>query len=432
MKTVITLGDDWTEDELLTVKEYQNITLDLNGHTIKRNRNRSMKSDGSVFRVSKKAVLTLRDSNPKTPGYNGVKGGVVTGGACSGKGGGVCIDEGGEFRMEGGTIYDCIAVDGGAVGISGSGDGGVFAMTGGRIYSCKALESAGECYGGAVYLGQGTVTVSNATVDDCYSEDDGGAVYSERGTVTLKNTVFSGNRCNETGGAICTSLDTAKYQGTLLNAYNCTFAGNYAGEDGGAVIINDNPEKDGAVLFHNCKFRNNEAVKKGGAFYVNDDNVALSGCEITANKAGGEGGGVFVDDRYNITLKGLMKITDNTSGKGKGLSNLALEDGKMGTARIINGGLYKNSLVRVGSTSEKSVLVSEWMSQYQMKHFEADEGTLTAKDERTVNAGMVVTASIFSEGGMLAVIILGSAGIIFTAILIFRKRIKDGEENDQH
>lgn len=422
-ETILTLYEDWTEDEALTVAKGQHLTLDLNGHTLKRNRNHDMKADGCVIRVQDAAVFTLRDSNPKSRGYDGVKGGVITGGASLNTGGGVHIDAGGAFVMEGGTIYDCITdLDGGAVHLAGSSADTAFTMTGGRIYSCKTMESTDECCGGAIYLNQGTVTICDATIDDCYSEDDGGAIYAERGKITLKNVVFSGNRCLEKGGAIAVALDTTKFEGTLLNAYDCTFAGNRADEDGGAVIISDNPKDNGAVVFHNCKFRNNEAVKNGGAIYVNDDNVALSGCTITANHAGGSGGGVFVDARYNITLMGLMTVKDNTADKGDGVANLTLEDGTSATAYIINGGLYKNSSVHVGTTSKKSILLSEWMSQYQMQYFVADEGTLGMKEERFVDASMVVTASIFSEGSLMVIAILGGVGVIATVILIILKK----------
>ena len=432
-ETVITLYEDWTEDEMLTVAKGQHLTLDLNGHTLKRNRNHDMKADGCVIRVQDSAVFTLRDSNPKSRGYDGVKGGVITGGASSNTAGGVHIDENGAFIMEGGTIYDCITdADGGAVCVDGGSENTSFTMTGGRLYSCKTMESADECCGGAVYLNNGNVTISGATIDDCYSEDDGGAIYSERGKITMKNVVFSGNRCLEKGGAIAVALDSSVFQGTLLNAYDCTFAGNRADEDGGAVIVSDNPKDNGAVVFYNCKFRNNEAAKNGGAIYINDDNVALSGCSVTANRAAGSGGGIFVDCRYNLTLMGLMTVKDNTAGKGDSVANLTLESGATGTAYIIDGGIYKNSSVHIGTTSKKSILLSEWMSQYQMQYFVADEGTLDKKEERFVDASMVVTASIFSEGSITVIAIFGAVGLAAAAILIIRKKKnkKAGDEYD--
>ena len=436
-ETIITLGSDWTEDELLTVKENQHITLDLNGHYIRRDRKRDMIRNGEVFLVEKKAVFTLRDSDPKSKGFDGVRGGVITGGASSNTGGGVHIEENGEFRMEGGTIYSCITdEDGGGVYVAGSSMDTKFTMTGGRIYACQTVDSADECCGGGVYLHKGVVNISNAKIDSCYSEDDGGAIYSERGTVNLDTVIFAGNHCHEKGGAIYTAHDIAKYQATVVNVKNCIFANNHADEDGGAILINDNPEHDQAVVFHNCKFRGNSANEEGGAIYVNDDNVALSECEIVGNTAGKAGGGVYVDGRYNVTIRGLM-IIKNNSGESAAVSNLALHNGSLGKARIINAGLYQGSEVHLGSTGSSSVLVSEWVSYYQKQYFIADKGTLTTQDSRTVNATMVTSGSIFSMNGFFAVAIVGGAGIIGAAALVVYQKKKNkakegGEENDQH
>lgn len=433
-ETVITLGSDWEENVLYTVGAGMHITIDLNGHYIKRSLEEKQRN-GEVFKVEKNAVLTVRDSNPKAAGYDGVRGGVITGGASTNTGGGVHIDEDGEFRMEGGTIYKCITdEDGGGVYLDGNSSNTKFTMTGGRIYGCQTVDSADNCCGGGIYMNKGTINISNAKIDDCYSEDDGAAIYSLRGNIYLDRVIFSGNHCREQGAAIYTAHDTSKYVATVLTAQNCIFAGNEANQDGGAVYINDNPEYNQAIVFHNCKFRGNSAKKDGGALYINDDNIALSSCEIVGNSAGDEGGGVYVDGRYNLTLKGLTLIKQN-SAKEAAVNNLALNNYTLGKARIINAGLYKGSEVHLGSTGSSSVMVSEWVSQYQKQYFIADKGNLTTRESRTVEAKMVTSGSVFSEGGFYAVTILGAAGIAGAAgLVIYQKKKKKategGEEND--
>ncbi len=236
-ETVITMGSDWEEDELLTVKENCHVTLDLNGHYIHRKRNGEIIRSGEVIRIKEKAVFTLRDSNPKSKGFDGVQGGVITGGASTNYGGGVYIEDSAEFRMQGGTIYNCkSSYAGGGVCVDGSSMDTKFIMTGGRIYGCKTVDSIDNCPGGGVYLYKGVVDISNAKIDSCYSEYDGGAIYSERGEVLLKNVIFAGNRAREMGGAIYVAHDTTKLQATYLNAQGCIFAGNHSDEDGGAVF----------------------------------------------------------------------------------------------------------------------------------------------------------------------------------------------------
>lgn len=433
-EVVITLGSDWIEDTELTVGASMHITLDLNGHYVHRTRDHNMIRNGYVFRVEENAIFTVRDSNPKGVGYNGVRGGVITGGASSNTGGGIHIEEKGEFRLQGGTIYDCRTdEDGGGIYVDGSSMDTKFTMTGGRIYGCRTIDSNDDCCGGGVYLRKGVVSISNAKIDDCYSEDDGGAIYSCRGVINLDNVVFSGNYARDKGGAIYTALDLAKYQATVIKAHNCIFAANHSDKDGGAVFINDNPDHNQAVVFHNCTFRSNSANLKGGAVYVNDDNVALSSCEIVSNKSSKEGGGVYVDGRYNVTVMGLTKIMDNAAHEGEGVDNLALDN----DAHIINAGLYKGSEVHFGPTGSDSIEVSEWISNYQQQYFMADKGNLTTKDSRSVNTVKVLSGSVFSEGGFYAVVILGGAGIIGTIALVIHQKKKNkakegGEENDSN
>ncbi|MBQ1475046.1 MAG: hypothetical protein IIZ32_07065, partial [Ruminococcus sp.] len=63
-EVVITLGSDWIEDTELTVGVSMHITLDLNGHCVRRTRDHNMIRNGYVFRVEENAIFTVRDSNP--------------------------------------------------------------------------------------------------------------------------------------------------------------------------------------------------------------------------------------------------------------------------------------------------------------------------------------------------------------------------------
>ena len=155
-ETVITLVGDWQSSEMYELGSEKHITIDLNGHYIKRDLNYDKKSKGGLFSVKDKALLTIKDSSPESPGYDGIKGGVLTGGASSDTGGRFEITGKGKVIMNGGTIYDCITdEDGGAVRIAD----GEFTLTGGRIYHCQTIDSADNCEGGAIFLDKGTVRI---------------------------------------------------------------------------------------------------------------------------------------------------------------------------------------------------------------------------------------------------------------------------------
>ena len=117
-------------DTLLTVS--RDVTIDLNGHSINRNKS-SASTDGRVFQVNS-GTLTIRDS---------AGGGTVTGGKAARNGGAVYLN-GGSLNLESGTI------------------------TGNRIE---------EGYGGAVYIEQGTFTMSGGEISGNTGASLGSAVF---------------------------------------------------------------------------------------------------------------------------------------------------------------------------------------------------------------------------------------------------------------
>ena len=136
----VKLNKNYTIDTTLNVT--QDVTLDLNGHVIKRT------GDGRVITVNMNKSLTLQDSNPIAThdGDNASlpAGGVITGGnvtnTSGSNGGGVAVLDGASFVMNGGTITGCSAgVKGGGVYNKGS-----FVMNGGTITNCTASSYGGN------------------------------------------------------------------------------------------------------------------------------------------------------------------------------------------------------------------------------------------------------------------------------------------------
>ena len=186
--------------------------------------------------------------------------------------------------------------------------------------------------------------------------------------------------------------------------------------------MRDNPKQKGAIMFDHCIFRGNSAVKDGGALFACDDGMVLSNVEITDNSADGYGGGVYVDARYTVTVKGVVVIKNNRSKKGAKTRDLCLEAGTMNTAYVNSAGLAYGSWIGIGSTSNKNIKLSDNMSVYEMKYFHPQTGSIYTKNVKEVEVEMVVTGSLFSAGNIVLIAVMSGIGILLIVLLIVRKR----------
>ena len=197
---VITLKNDIAISTTLTVDRA--VTLDIYGYMLE------MTGSGSVIKVKSGGHLTLKDSDPTstykfTPEANGlwkwsasgtktVNGGVIYGGN-AGYGGGVHIEAGGRFIMNGGSIVGCLASRdssgyGGGVYVI---DGGAFEMNdGAAIIGCVAVDG----YGGGVHIeADGRFTMNGGTIRDCTAFTAGAISYRGKTPLTLNGKIIAGS-----------------------------------------------------------------------------------------------------------------------------------------------------------------------------------------------------------------------------------------------
>lgn len=104
--------------------------------------------------------------------------------------GGAVYLEDGTFTMTGGTIKNCSAEQGGAVYIESKSGSSTFKMEGGEIHSCFATGNDKRDvlgHGGAVCLMGGQVNMTGGMIWNNYSENgDGGAIYISNGNFSMK------------------------------------------------------------------------------------------------------------------------------------------------------------------------------------------------------------------------------------------------------
>ncbi|MDO4479605.1 MAG: InlB B-repeat-containing protein [Erysipelotrichaceae bacterium] len=196
----VKLEKDYTITSSLQV-DNKTVTLDLNGHVIKKN------SNGDVIKVIKGANLTLQDSSPKTV-HTGEYVSLPAGGVITKNkpftGSGMYVD-GSSFTMNGGTISDCFT-DGGGGGVRVRNKGS-FIMNNGAISSCFA----GGGGGGIELAPYSSFTMNGGTISDCRGTDGGVAanaettIYANGGSIMDKFTVFDSSIEN-----------TAIYGGTVF------------------------------------------------------------------------------------------------------------------------------------------------------------------------------------------------------------------------
>ena len=164
--------------------------------------------------------------------------------------------------------------------------------------------------GGAIYLEQSNITMtdcrfeSNAAIDA--GTADGGAFYlNNRCLAVLTGCTFSGNTAARDAGAIF--LDGVSYNPESLTMIDCEISYNTAGENGGGIFADFY-----AILnMENCTVDGNAATAGDGGGIMNrrDSTATLVGCTLSENAAGGSGGGVFTGE-YDDSDVSVTSVTD--------------------------------------------------------------------------------------------------------------------------
>ena len=189
----------------------QNVTLDLNGHTLKRNIAEAY-ADGHVIEVFSQGTLTVVDN---------AGGGTISGGRAN-NGGGICNY--GTLYFQGGTITNCLAAQQGG-GIKNN-SGATVTMSGGTI-----LGNWGKDGGGIFNAEGGTLNITGGTISGNTSNAGGGGIVNY-GTTTISKVDINNNHATTRGGGI--------WNGGTLDLSGTDFSwpfitNNTCGIDGGGI-----------------------------------------------------------------------------------------------------------------------------------------------------------------------------------------------------
>jgi hypothetical protein len=221
---------------------------------------------------------------------------------------------------------------------SGEGTGGAITNLGAtlNLTSCTLYNNSSAFYytanqgaGGAIQSIGGDVTLSGCTLSNNSAvsigatggldHSAGGAIWA-LGPLALNNCILGPSTQNN----VALPGNSAAYGGAInevglfssLSIMNCTFAGNSAGIDGGAI--------DGAcesITITGSTFTGNQAIgDSGGAMNLQSNSISISNCTVNNNSASYQGGGLFIDPTTLAIVSST--ISGNLAPTGADLYNL--------------------------------------------------------------------------------------------------------------
>jgi predicted outer membrane repeat protein len=166
--------------------------------------------------------------------------------------------------------------------------------------------------GGAIYLEQSNITMTDCRFENNAAIDagnaDGGAFYlNNRCLAVLTGCTFSGNTADRDAGAIYLDGVPSENDPESLTMIDCEISNNTAGGDGGGIFARSRA----ILVMENCAVDGNAATAGDGGGIMNfkDSTATLVGCTLSNNTAGGSGGGVFTGE-YDESDVSVTSVTD--------------------------------------------------------------------------------------------------------------------------
>ena len=299
----VKLGTDITLTNGRLDIDGKTVTLDLNGHTLKRPMT-AADADGQVIAVMNGGKLTITDSS-------GDNSGTITGG-WSYQGSGIYVYEGCSLTINGGTI------------------------TGNRS---DQIAEGGFGYGGGVE-NHGTMTITGGNITGNTAGPFGGAIHNE-GTLTITGGTIANNTAGTYGGAI--------YSNSTVGISGATLSGNTAQSGGGAIC------SEGTLTLDGVTISGNTAQNGGGIYLFGTGTAQLKGESAITSNTAQTGGGIFMTaDGATLKMQDKPVVKDNTT------DNVHLQSYQLIT---VSGAFSEGARIGVSTEAEQSAFTAGY-SQY--------------------------------------------------------------------
>ncbi len=212
----------------------------------------------------------------------------------------------------------------GGITISGNNQSRVFQIGDGAAVHLDRLTITGggnEFFGGGLYNGSGTLSLTNCTVVGNTSEENGGGLYNASGTLSLTNCTLNGNIANGDGFSFGAALYSES--GTVVMT-NCTVTGNSFSDilAPGSLVI-----ADGTLSLTNCTVSGNPAGGVSRNFFGTGV-VTLTNTIVAANVGNASsdlGGGIDPASSHNlIGTRGSGGLVNGVNGNLVGVADPGL------------------------------------------------------------------------------------------------------------
>lgn len=220
------------------------------------------------------------------------------------------------LRGTGGTIVEAQNLIGAGAGLIG------FTLTGGQ----GLAQPGGTTRGGAVHLVASNFVIERCVFTDNHVSGDGGAIFYDQQllrALEISRTRFTHNSAGGRGGAVAVRGKSLPMNSRVER---CDFRSNQAVGDGGAVWVS----AIRAMELRRNQFHANTSEHSGGALALEVETQVLpSDCTFVGNSAALDGGALHVrmePQGFGILPASLefvdLRATDNTAGRHGGALHL--------------------------------------------------------------------------------------------------------------
>jgi hypothetical protein len=189
------------------------ITVNLNGHTIKRVLPDSQ-SNGEVIYIDEDADVIINN-------------GTITGGKSTNGAGGIHIHDA-NVTLNNVNVIGNVSCDddGGGIALY---DGASLVMNGGSLKDNELLHETVTCYGGAIYAEESFVTLNDVEIKNnqtLYDHDRGAAIYADESTVALNGCTVDGNGIKDEANNIFAAASIIHAIESSITVKNTSFTNN--------------------------------------------------------------------------------------------------------------------------------------------------------------------------------------------------------------